>query len=211
MTHSTLPLPFTEILKSVPGFFGFRLEEEPAYEVIDSSDRVEVRRYAPALLAEVTFDRPHDEAIDHGFDILAKYVFGENAARDRTTMIAPVRRSHGVEREMTTPVVQRETHAGWTVSFFLGNGMTIYEAPVPNDARVKLRLEPARTVATVRYSGNDDAEKRAHARGALLSWLAQSSRWVRQSHVVWAPYDAPFVIPFLKRNEAQVEVIPKSR
>ena len=28
-------LPFTEILKSIPGFFGIRLEEEPRFETVD--------------------------------------------------------------------------------------------------------------------------------------------------------------------------------
>jgi len=41
-------------LESLVGLFGIRLYEEPRYDVIDRiADRVEIRRYAPRLAAEV--------------------------------------------------------------------------------------------------------------------------------------------------------------
>ena len=66
-------LPFTEILKSVPGFFGIRLEEQPKYEVIETIDEdVEIREYQPALLARLTIEGEHDKAVDEAFDRLAR-------------------------------------------------------------------------------------------------------------------------------------------
>ena len=207
MTNSTLHLPFKEILKSIPGFFGIRLEEEPRFEVVESSGDVEVRRYAPALLAEVTLAAPHDEAIDEGFDILAKYIFGENAPKGRLPRSSARSADPGVTMEMTTPVLQSPTDKGWTVSFFLGNDMKVSEAPAPKDPRVELRIEPAYTVAVKRYSGNNDADKRATTKQELTAWVNASERWHRDSKVFWAQYDAPFVIPFLKRNEAMIQVV----
>lgn len=204
MTNSTLRLPFKELLKSVPGFFGIRLEEEPRYDVVDKDGEIEVRRYAPALLAEVTVARQHDAALDEGFDILAKYIFGENGRREQ---FGTERAQDGETMEMTTPVTHRHADGAWTISFFLGNDMTPAEAPAPKDPRVKLRLEEARTVAVARYTGNNDKEKRTAARAALLQWVDASSKWSLDGQVFWAQYDAPFVIPFLKRNEAQVEVV----
>lgn len=213
-------LPFTEILKSVPGLFGVRLEEEPRYEVLEhlgEDEAIEIRRYAPALLARVTVAGDHDEAVDEGFDRLARYIFGEN----RPAGLAGMRRagdaaansdgdSAGGERmAMTIPVRQEQVAGGWTIAFFLSNDLEASGAPQPNDAGIELVREPVRVVAALRYRGNNSDERRLAASQELLAALAASPRWRADDEVNWAQYDAPFVIPFLKRNEAQVPVKPR--
>jgi hypothetical protein len=83
-------IPFTELLKSVPGFFGIRLEEEPKYDVIETLGDVEVRRYAPALIARLTVPGRFEEAVDQAFDRLARYIFGENSGEVKLAMTVPV-------------------------------------------------------------------------------------------------------------------------
>lgn len=58
MSESIRP-PFKDILSSIPGVFGIRLEEEPRYGVLETIDDVEIRQYAPALLAQVTITGDH--------------------------------------------------------------------------------------------------------------------------------------------------------
>jgi hypothetical protein len=208
-------LPFTEILKSVPGFFGIRLEEEPKFEVVEHlgpDESIEIRRYAPALLARVTVAGDHDEAVDEGFDRLARYIFGDN----RPAGLAEMRTrandgaGGGEQMAMTIPVRQEQAAGGWTIAFFLSNDLEASGAPQPNDPGIELVREPVRVVAVLRYRGNNSDERRLGATRELLGALADHPRWRVDDEVTWAQYDAPFVIPFMKRNEAQVAVKPRS-
>ncbi|MDC0720631.1 SOUL family heme-binding protein [Nannocystis bainbridge] len=215
-------IPFTEILKSVPGFFGIRLEEQPKYEVVETLDDVEIRHYAPALLARLTVEGEHDKAVDQAFDRLARYIFGENHPQVRMAMTVPVEQHpegepgalavptephpEGERMAMTVPVVQKQGGNGWTVAFFLSNELFTSEAPRPDDPAIELIHEPARTVAALRYRGNSSENKREDSRRRLLAALANHPRWQIAENVYWAQYDAPFTLPFAKRNEALVEL-----
>ena len=64
--------------------------EEPPYTVIQQHEGVEVRGYAPYLVAEVVVPGPADAAGNQGFRILAAYIFGKNRGERRIEMTAPV-------------------------------------------------------------------------------------------------------------------------
>lgn len=203
-------IPFTELLKSVPGFFGIRLEEQPKYEVVETIDDVEIRHYKPALLARLTVEGEHDRAVDEAFDRLARYIFGENSKQVRMAMTVPVEQhAEGERMAMTSPVLQKPGGRGWTVAFFLSNDLFTSEAPRPDDPAIELIHEPARTVAALRYRGNSSENKREDSRQRLLAALADNPRWRIAEDVYWAQYDAPFTLPFAKRNEALVELEPR--
>lgn len=89
MTDAHKP-PFSEILQAIPGFFGIRLEEEPAYKVLERFGEVEIRRYAPLVLAQVTVQGTHDQAMDAAFDKLAGYLYGGNRSGQQLPMTSPV-------------------------------------------------------------------------------------------------------------------------
>lgn len=205
MADSIKHFPFKEMLKSIPGFFGIRLEEEPKFEVVEEADGVEVRRYAPAVLAEVTVPGEHDEAIDKAFARLANYIFGDNSRREQMSMTTPVTQEPA-PRSTTHPVTQAADGKGWTVSFFLGNDMAVDDAPTPDDPGIRLTRSPERLVAVKRFTWTPDADRRAESRDALRTWLDKHPTYQADGAVHWAQYDQPFVIPFLRRNEAQVEI-----
>ena len=205
-----LRVPFREIVKSIPGFFGIRLEAEPKYEVVARRGEVEIRRYLPATVAEVTIAGPHDDAVDEGFRRLAAYIFGKNVSSDELAMTVPVYQRH--ERlPMTTPVTQKGQAGAWTLAFFLGNVMRVDDAPKPIDPSITLRTEPERLVASLRYSGTNNDDRRSAARRKLLDALLTDREFDVAEDVYWAQYDAPFVLPFVKRNEAQVEIVRRPR
>jgi len=52
--------------------------EEPDYEVIKKFDKVELRQYAPYVVAEVVVDASAEDAGTQAFPILAGYIFGKN-------------------------------------------------------------------------------------------------------------------------------------
>ncbi len=204
MTKPTT-IPFKEILHSIPGFFGIRLEEEPRFEVIETLGDVDVRRYAPALLAQVTVIGKHEDAVNDAFRMLAGYIFGGNSTGEKMDMTSPVlQQVEQSAQSASAPVIQNAHGEGWTVSFFISNDLTPASAPRPDDPAITL-VETAETiVAALRYTGNNSDESRAESRRALLAALDGHSKWRVADDVAWAQYDQPFAIPFLKRNEAMV-------
>lgn len=201
---STLRPPLSDMLSSIPGALGIRLEEEPRHEVVDRLDEVEIRRYEPALLAQVSVQGDHEQALDRAFEKLAGYIYGGNAEAEKMHMTTPVfQRASGDAR---VPVLARGRGDGWTVAFFLGNGQAPADVPAPNDPDIVLTQAPASTLAVLRYTGHNADDAREQARSALLAALAKSERWQVADDVIWAQYDQPFAVPFLKRNEAQVAV-----
>ena len=68
--------------------------EKPRYSLIrpiHTRPTVELRRYAPFLVAQVTVS--HDEmgdAMSDGFKSLAGYIFGGNLGEDKVSMTSPV-------------------------------------------------------------------------------------------------------------------------
>ena len=70
---------------------------------------------------------------------------------------------------------------------------------------LRLRAEPMRRVATLRYSGSwsqsryDDHERR------LREWIERRGL-ASVSEPVWARYAPPFMPWFLRRNEVAIEV-----
>ena len=180
--------------------------EEPFYEIKRRIGEVEVRRYAPYVVAEVIINAPAEDAGGEAFPILAGYIFGKNKGSTKFAMTAPVTQAPAPARlEMTSPVTQAATPGGYRVQFVLPRDVTLDLAPEPDDARVKLRAVPASTVAVIRYSGfwtqaNYDqhlAELETALRKADVGWLGEP---------VLARYNPPFTPWFLRRNEIWLQL-----
>jgi hypothetical protein len=175
--------------------------EEPDYEVTREFGNVELRRYAPYVVAEVVLDGPADDAGRRAFPILAGYIFGKNKGEKTFAMTAPVTQTAApVRMDMTAPVTQAAVAGGTQVQFVLPKGVTLATAPEPIDPRVQLRQVPAATWAVIRYSGmwtqSNDLEHLAALKAAL-----DAAGIDTQGEPVLARYNAPFTPWFLRRNE----------
>lgn len=179
--------------------------EEPDYEVIRKlEDNLELRQYAPYVVAEVVLNATADEAGNQAFPILAGYIFGKNKGERKFAMTAPVTQSAApVKMEMTAPVTQAAvpgTPGGMRVQFVLPKGVTLETAPEPLDPRVQLRLVPATRMAVIRYSGTwSQSNYEEHL--ALLKAALAKAGVATQGEPVLARYNAPFTPWFLRRNE----------
>ena len=175
--------------------------EEPAFEVVQRLDAVEIRLYAPYVVAEVTVPGPADQAGNRAFPLLAGYIFGKNKGERKMAMTAPVTQTAApVKMAMTAPVTQAATPEGYLVQFVLPKGVTLESAPEPLDARVKIREVPAAKVAAVKFSGFWSEDNYQRHLSQLTSGLtAAGLRW--KGEPVYSRYDAPWTPWFMRRNE----------
>ena len=175
--------------------------EEPDYQVIRKFDNVELRQYAPYVVAEVVLDTPAEDAGSQAFPILAGYIFGKNKGEKKFAMTAPVTQTAvPVRMDMTAPVTQAAVAGGMQVQFVLPKGVTLATAPEPIDARVQLRVVPAGTRAVIRYSGTwSQANYLEHL--AELKASLEAVGVATQGEPVLARYNVPFTPWFMRRNE----------
>lgn len=176
--------------------------EEPAFEVERRlSDDVEIRRYAPYVVAEVTVPGPAEEAGNRAFPILAGYIFGKNKGERKLEMTAPVTQAPApVKLPMTAPVTQAPAAGGYVVQFVLPRAVTLDTAPQPLDERVVLRQVAATRLAAIRFSGFwSDTNYAAQLARLQETLKAAGQPWTGEP--VFSRYNPPITPWFLRRNE----------
>jgi len=171
---------------------------------------VEIRRYGETVIAETVIDAgSYAEAGNEGFRRLAGYIFGGNQGEKKIAMTAPVAMAadSGQKIAMTAPVeAERDSSGGWRIAFYMPAQYTLETLPVPLDSRVTLRSVPGRRVAALRFSGRGTAEQFAEHTAELTQALAGVG--IETVGAPWtARYNAPWVLPLLRRNEAMIEVV----
>ena len=198
------------IVESVAGVFGLRLSEEASYQTIGRiGDQIEIREYAPVMVAEVALPPGDAQARNQAFRLLFNYISGASSTTtgsDKVAMTVPVSVDEPERIAMTVPV-QTNPEPG-TMRFFLPAKYT-KEAPPPkpSDTRVKIVALTARTVAALRYSGS---RREAKEKEQTLVKTLEMSAWQASGRPYTLYYDPPFTIPFLRRNEAAVAVEKRS-
>jgi hypothetical protein len=195
-------------VEGVLGIFGLRLYEEPSYIVLDRQpNQIEIRKYGPRVAAEVEIHNGGEAGRNEAFRVLFAYIAGANrrpeGAGAKVAMTVPVELHEAEQVSMTVPVQTTEYQDKVVMRFLLPAGIAPKSAPTPTDARVRIIEVKGEAVATLRFSGlgRDIIEKKAE----LIAKLA-GSKWLPSGEPYALFYDAPFTIPFLRRNEAAVLV-----
>lgn len=80
--------------------------EHPKYTLVERSGAIEMRDYAPMIVAETEVRGDRREAISKGFRLIAHYIFGNNTAAQKVPMTAPVMQD-SEKIAMTAPVTQQ--------------------------------------------------------------------------------------------------------
>ena len=183
--------------------------EEAPYKVLKSDDIFELREYEPHILAEIFVDADLEGAGNKAFRPLFKYISGENRSRAKISMTAPVsQESKGEKISMTAPVSQEKVEGKWAVSFMMPASYTMETIPVPDDPTIKLRQVPARRIAAVRYSGFWSEEKYLLNKEKLEVWVRDNGL-TATGEPVWARYNPPFTLWFMRRNEILIPVVTR--
>jgi hypothetical protein len=198
------------VFESVLGVFGLRLYEEPAHALLDSpSDSIEIRRYGPRLAAEVELNE-REGGRGQAFGLLFAYIAGANrgatGAPEKIAMTVPVDVARPAKIAMTAPVETAERNGMVRMRFFLPARYGRDSAPTPSDSRVRIVTVGEEVVAALRFSGTGrDLDKQKEGLIAALT----HSHWKPTGTPYGLFYDAPFTLPFLRRNEAVVAVSPR--
>ncbi|MBN8537616.1 MAG: heme-binding protein [Deltaproteobacteria bacterium] len=180
---------------------------EPKYSVESKNDHFEIRLYESTTVAETVVEADFDEAGNKAFRILADYIFGKNKSKAKINMTAPVAQQPTSEKiEMTAPVSQIQDLRGQLVQFTMPDSYTLETLPEPNDPRVHLRKIEPRRVAVYSYSGSWSESR-------FKSKLAEFTSELLKNNVktigapIFARFNSPFQIWFLRRNEIWLEVV----
>lgn len=180
--------------------------EEAMYNVLKKDDIFELRDYAPHILAETVVEGDLEQAGNKAFRRLFRYISGENVARDHVAMTTPVSQEpRGQKIKMTAPVGQQRVQDKWAVSFMMPASYTLETLPKPEDPQITLRQVPSRRMAAVRYSGLWSEKNYLRHKVQLESWIRESGLTI-VGDPVWARYNSPLSLWFLRRNEILIPV-----
>lgn len=180
--------------------------EEPPFTVESKNEIYEIRNYQKILVAETEIDAAFDKAGNKAFKILADYIFGNNKSKSKIAMTAPVTQQAASEKiAMTAPVSQIKSSGGFLIQFTLPQKFNLENVPTPNDARVQIREITARKIAVLQYSGS--WSQSSYQQKLLQLNMALEKDGLRtKGEAVWARYNSPFQLWFLRRNEIWREV-----
>jgi effector-binding domain-containing protein len=182
--------------------------EEAEYKVLKSSNKIELRDYAPHIVAETFVEGNLEDAGSKAFKKLFKYISGDNRSRAKVEMTAPVSQEPAGEKiSMTAPVGQQLVKGKWAVSFMMPASYTLATLPEPIDPAVTLRMVPARKMAVIRYSGLWSEKNYLENKQELELWIKETGLTI-VGDPVWARYNPPFTPWFMRRNEIMIPVKP---
>ncbi len=193
------------VASSIVGVVGIRTAEEPKHQVLLKDNNIEIRRYEPMITASVEMKHFGGQNRGDAFRALANYIFGANNNQSKLQMTAPVISSRPQKIQMTAPVMQSSTQEP-EMFFVMPSEFTMETLPKPDDERIKIAEQPAKTVAVIRFSGTYNEDNFKENIEKLNAWLAQKPEIKVMGPPQWAGYDPPFTIPALKRNEVMIPI-----
>ena len=165
--------------------------EQAKYTVAEKYGDIEIRDYAPMIVAEAETKGDQREAIQSGFRIIADYIFGNNLAAQKVAM--------------TAPVTQQGDGNTWKVRFVMPSSYRLETLPKPKNEGVKLKKVAAKRFAVIRFSGigkGDNLDKHTE----ILQAFVKERKLKTLSAPTYAFFNPPWTLPFLRRNEVMVEI-----
>ena len=179
--------------------------EKPDYKVIQSEQNIEIRQYEPMIIAEVEVDGKREDAIRDGFRLIADYIFGNNTVEQNISMTAPVQQKENQKIAMTSPVQQQLAGKSWQISFVMPSKYNMDSLPVPNNNRVRLKEVLTKKFVVIEFSGSNSNENVIEHENQLMNFIEAN-----QINIIGSPkyafYNAPWTLPFLRRNEVMIEI-----
>ena len=172
----------------------------PPYEVLEKKNGYEIRRYEKQCLAQVTYEVPKTTDFGSksgtGFYPLLKYITGNNDEKTKISMTAPVIMQESDNDQSTTR----------TMSFIMSPSkfQSLSELPSAKDNNVRLVEESnGQKVACITFNMSVSSERKAAKENELRQACERDGIRLstNPSDVRYFGYNAPFTIPYFRRNE----------
>lgn len=173
---------------------GFTMaNEQPDYTVIKKDNEFEIRQYSNFLTATVEAEGERDEAIGKGFRILFKYISGENKNKESISM--------------TVPVMQKSSgNNQWMISFVVPKKFNLQNVPQPDNQSVKIKNNPDLKVIAITFSGLFSDANIKENEVKLRNYIKEKGLKIEEP-AIYAGYNAPWTLWFLKRNEVLFKLV----
>ena len=173
--------------------------EEPQYKVVTTYENFELRQYEPYNVAEIIASGDFDEIGGKAFRKLFRFISEDERPQGKISMTVPV---------IQQPLPENEGQKNYRFAFVMPAEYSLEDLPTPEDALVQVKNVPARRMAARRYSGTWSQE-RYRKNEAILLASVEKSGLTTVGKSIFARYNAPFSLWFLRRNEVLIEVIPQ--
>ncbi|CAL1378911.1 unnamed protein product [Linum trigynum] len=191
--------------------------ETPKYELIKACSEYEIRKYAPSVYAQVTYNPSQFKGNkDGGFMLLANYIGAlgnpQNAKPEKIAMTAPVitktAAGEGEKIAMTAPVVTKQEGGGEmvTMQFLLpAKYQKAEEAPRPVDERVVIGEIGERKYGVMKFSGVASDAVVADKLQKLKESLERDGYKIVGEYEL-ARYNPPFTLAPFRTNEIMIPI-----
>ena len=194
MTRTKYALLFLTLLLIAGGVYYWTVVtadlEEPKYTVVKQDGDIEIRAYDPFIIATAKVSGARYEAATDGFRKIFRFISGDNETSTKISMTRPVRQE-----------LLSET-GDYKISFVMPRKYTLENLPIPDSKLVTFeRVEGFRAIA-IRFSGSNTDENVKEHENELKAYISKHKLAVEDlDKPIYAFYDPPFMLPFLRRNE----------
>ncbi len=194
------------ILLGLPGGFALAYEE-PGYTVVKRYQEFELRQYDAYLVAETIVAGDFTDVGGEAFSRLFSYISEGDRPQGKIAMTTPV-----IQQPLPAVIEQSAVNDAspgadnrYRFAFVMPAGYTLDDLPRPENAEVRIEDVPARLMAVRRYSGTWSEERYRSNEQQLLA-AVQAAGLKTLGAPIFARYNAPFSLWFLRRNEVLIEV-----
>ena len=178
--------------------------EEPSYSVVKTYPDFELRQYESFIIAEVHVFDEFDNAGKQAFRKLFDYISNKDRPQGKIAMTTPVIQQP-LQEEHVESSGEAVVRQGYRFAFVMPAEYALADLPAPEDPDIKISEQPARFMAARRYSGTW-SEKRYRDNEKILLDAIEKNNLTATGQPIFARYNAPFSLWFLRRNEVLVGV-----
>lgn len=176
---------------------------EPSYSLLKKEGSIEIRRYSSLIIAQVNVKGERKSAIQTGFKILANYIFGNNGTHQKIGMTAPVmQESLHQYTQIDNPSKAKDA---WAIRFVIPSLYSIDTLPKPTNEAIEIVRVPNKKYAVIRFRGSSQRSNLDEHEAILHAYLAKHHLKVI-GETIYAFYNPPWILPFLRRNEIMLEI-----